>query len=88
MNKGDLKKHQVEVADAWRVVMGTSQGRLVIREVLRMCGNEQSPFTGATNQTIKNIGMQDVALQVKQALQVHCLESYFTLIREELDDGN
>jgi len=84
VNEKDIQRARQEVKEAWEFVMSTQQGRLVVRDVLRMTGLGLSPFAGgATNQTIKNVGMQDVGLQVTARAKQHAFDHYLTLMREE-----
>jgi len=83
MNQEEAKRKQQEVKEAWQFVMSSNQGRLVVRDVLRMSGVGLSPFNGATNQTIKNVGMQDVGLQVTNRVREFAFDDYVKLIQEE-----
>lgn len=83
MNEKEIKRLQNESLEAWRFVMGSNQGRLVMREILQMSGLGMSPFNGATNQTIKNVGMQDVGRLIENRLKETSFESYLTMKKEE-----
>lgn len=81
--KEQSKRKRGELAEAWRFVMNSNQGRLVIADILRMSGLYLSPFNGATNQTIKNVGMQDVGRLVESRARTHAFDSWLTMMREE-----
>lgn len=83
MNKQQIEKLRRESDEAWRFVMSNNQGRLVIREILQLCGYGQSPFNGATNQTIKNVGMQDVGNLMVNKIKSLAFGSYITMLTEE-----
>jgi len=86
----DKKKNQQQVmAEAWQWVMSTSQGRLVISDLLRMAGDpiNASPFHGQTNMTIKNTGMQDVGRLIIGRVKTHCFDDWQRLEREEKING-
>lgn len=87
MNQEEIKRRQQEIKEAWQWVMGAPMGRTVIAEVLRMSGLFHSPFHGATNQTIKNVGMQDVGRQVEAAARQHAFDDYLKLMKEEFGNG-
>lgn len=83
MNKQQIERLKRESEEAWRFVMSNNQGRLVIREILQLCGYGQSPFNGATNQTIKNVGMQDVGNLMVNKIKGLAFGSYITMLTEE-----
>lgn len=87
MNKEDQKRDRQVAKEAWQFVLKHEPGRRVLREVLVLCGDGQSPFAGNTNATLKNIGMQDVARLIKLQASTHALDDYMILLREELDHG-
>ena len=87
MNKTELEKRKKELEQAWQWVMSANQGRMVVADILRLSGLEQSPFTGATNATIKNIGMQDVGRLVRDKVMTHAFDNYVKMQREEFGNG-
>lgn len=87
MDKDKIKRQQDELKEAWQWVMGSSQGRLVMADIIRMSGLRLSPFHGQTNQTIKNLGMQDVGRLVEEAARMHAFDQWIVMMKEEFGDG-
>ena len=76
-----------EIKEAWQDVLATNQGRIVINDILILCGHGQSAFNGATNQTIKNIGMQDVGHAIVNLAKDYAFDDFIKLVREANEHG-
>ena len=87
MNQKEVDRQNQELKEAWQFVMSSEQGRLVVRDILRFSGLRVSPFTGATNQTIKNVGMSDVGRFVEERGCQYAFDDYMKLLREDLQRG-
>lgn len=78
--------YQKALHAAYQDVLATNQGRMVLQDILNLTSVDQSPFTGATNQTIKNVGMQDVGRLIVQRLRAASPDNYLRMIREGMND--
>lgn len=88
MNKKEQEKQLLELKQAWQFVMGSNQGRMVIQNILDLCGHGMSPFVnGGTNATIKNVGMQDVGRLIANAAMAHAFDDYIKLMKEGNEHG-
>jgi hypothetical protein len=83
----EKEKKAQEIKEAWQWVMSGEQGRMVIRDILRISGYGQSPFTGQTNTVIKNVGMQDVARIVEMHARQYAFDDWLKLVKEEHGHG-
>jgi hypothetical protein len=71
--------------DDWTDVMKTTQGRRVMNEILEVSGYMRPAFTGQSNQTIHNCGMQKVGEYIYSQTRTACPAMYIKMITEQLD---
>lgn len=68
-------------------VINTSQGRNVLNYFITQSGYGMPAFKGATNETMHNLGMQSLGLQIFQACQAANPDLNIKMISERLNVG-
>lgn len=53
------------LTEAWANVIATEDGRLVLWEVMKFCGEDQNPMRDSDRMSFHNIGQQNVARFIK-----------------------
>lgn len=85
----DQKKRSAsdKLRDDWQDVMRTDQGRRLLNNLLDISGFHRPAFTGQSNQTIHNCGMQKVGEYIDSQARKSDPDNYIRMIKESLN-GN
>lgn len=82
LHEAEKKEHLIQVQDAtdWQIVMGTPEGRRVMRHILAMTGYKTDPFDRHGSQMAHNCGKMRVGRMIESRLQDYCPQRYVELL--------
>lgn len=71
-----------ELKEAWQWVAGTTQGRLVLNDIMRMAGLRGAGVPGQTNAIMVMNGKRQVAEFIDASVDEFCADDYLKLVNE------
>lgn len=69
----------------WEQILSTEGGRRVLNEIIDYSGFQRQSFTGQTNQTIFNAGMQRVGQHVFETAGQVSADLFLQLMKEKIN---
>lgn len=84
-----LRLKEFKEADVWKKVLGTADGRKLVRNILSLCRLEESSVEGeSVHRTYFNEGVRAVGIALKEKVKDADFESYLLMLREEHEEEN
>lgn len=84
--KKDARQRELRHLAGLKQMMGTTEGRVWMWDLLASCGVFQGDFNGNSRDYF-NLGRRNVGLPIFAALQSHCMNEYATMVKENSNAG-